>query len=196
MSRPIFIGASICSLLCVITLFCVSSRFLDASIIPKWLGLIFSVAILSVIWILCANKLHTKNSTILYLFISCLVFVFIRNWMTNGFSPMQYIYLLGLLYLFLLLQQMVIKCPPRYLYSVIILFALLLSVQGILQYAGVISSGSKSFDAAKIMINNNIRKYFNDFFSGKYARYVIIYQLNYPSDFSEWTHQLISKMAE
>jgi len=142
---PIVIGLAICCFLCAITLFASSHRFVNAQITPKWLGMMAAIGIAGVGWSIRFVKKQFYGKSILLLLLSIFSFAFIRNWVTVGFNPVLFMYLSGLVFLFILLQQIVSACPPKYLYGTIIVFVVALSLHGILQYAGLISSGNKSF---------------------------------------------------
>ena len=87
-------------------------------------------------------SLHVKSLVVLT---CCFLFVFARKWVTYDFDATLLVYLSGLLLLFLIIQQIVAVCQPQFLFGTVIVFALALSVQGILQYIGVIPSGKTNF---------------------------------------------------
>jgi len=143
--RCAVITVVVCCLFCSITLFVTSNRFVNAELTPKWLGMMSGICIAGVAWsIWNRGKLYDARSLLLLL-ISGFLLVLVRNWITFGFSPTLFMNLCGLGLLFFLLQQTVAECPLRYFYGTIIVFAVALSLQGILRYAGVISSGSSKF---------------------------------------------------
>lgn len=142
---PVIFGLLICCFLCAITLFVSSHRFVNAQITPKWLAMIAAVGIAGVVWSTRFGEKHFYTKPILLLLLSVFLFAFIRNWVSISFNPVLFMYLSGLVSLFILLQFVVTECSPKYFYGTIIFFVVILSLHGILQYAGVISSGSKNF---------------------------------------------------
>ena len=138
------IGISICCILCSVTLFVFSYRFVNVEITPKWLGLMLCVGIAGIVWSMMISKmaLHSKSLVVL---VCCFLFVFVRKWITFDFDAPLLIYFWGLLLLFLIIQQIDMACKPPYLSGTVIVFALALSVHGILQYFGYLPSAKNNF---------------------------------------------------
>lgn len=134
-----------CSILCCTTLFITSHRFVNAEITPKWLGLMLMVGIMGIAWGVFYRKAYLPAKPVFLLLTGCFLFIFARGWVTSGFNTVLFMYMGGLLLLFFVAQQMVAVCPPRYLYGVAVLLATTLSIQGILQFFGIIPSANNNF---------------------------------------------------
>ena len=130
---------------CAITLFASSHQFVNTQTTPKWLGMLVVIGIAAIVWNIGFWKKYFYTNHFLLLSLFVFLFVFIRSWGTFGFKPTLLMFMSGMVLLFILLQYFVSECPSCYFYGAIIIFGVALSLQGILQYIGVISSGSKNF---------------------------------------------------
>ena len=142
---PIIVGISIYCILCTITLFASSYRFVNVEITPKWLGLLLSIGIVGIACGVFCRRVYLPAKPIFLFLMCCFFLVSARDWATSGINLSLLIYICGLLLLFFMAQQIVSVCPPQYLFGTIIIFALVLSIQGILQYAGVVPHGRNNF---------------------------------------------------
>jgi len=61
-------------MLCSMTLFISSHRFVNKEITPKWLCLMFAVGILGVVWSMLGRKISLKVYLFDYLFVTIIVF--------------------------------------------------------------------------------------------------------------------------
>ncbi|MDR1154816.1 MAG: hypothetical protein LBL04_08890, partial [Bacteroidales bacterium] len=129
----------ICCILCSITLFVTSHRFVNEAVTPKWLGLMLCTGISGFAWCIRGRKIILPAKPVDTILIICFLFVVVR---ASGSSR---IYAGGLLLLFYLVRQEVTVCSVQYLYGTVMLFALALSLHGILQYAGVLPSTNGNF---------------------------------------------------
>ena len=101
-------GIVICCLLCSITLFVYSHRFVNVEVTPKWLYLMLAVGIASVAGGLLYRKNLQLSKPVNILLTGSLLFILVRAWATSG---VLWIYPLGLLLLFYLVQCLVL---PEY----------------------------------------------------------------------------------
>jgi len=143
--RTIITGMLMCCIFCILTLFVYSNRFVNAEVTPKWLGLMMCVGVVGVVWGLMFRRVYFPAKLIFVLQSGCFVFIFFRNYFNSGFNPSLLMYLGGLLVLFFLIQQVVKCCPTYYLFGMIIVFGIVLSIQGLLQYIGILSAGNMRF---------------------------------------------------
>jgi len=123
----------ICCILCGITLFVSSHRFVNGEVTPKWLGLILMIGITGMAWSMLSRIIILPARPVDTILIVCIALIFIRSWVTSGTLLM---YPVGLLLLFFLIQHAVKILPLKYLSGTVAIFALALSLQGVLQYAG------------------------------------------------------------
>ena len=131
MKRSTITGVLICCILCGVSLFVFSYRFVNVEITPKWMGLMICVGISGITWSLLNLKISLPAKPILIIIMCSFLLVFVRKWVTLNFDPALLLYLSGLLFLFFIIQQTVTVGHPKYLYGTVIVFALALSVQGI-----------------------------------------------------------------
>jgi len=139
--RKMTAGILMCCILCILSLFVYSRRFVNVEVTPKWLGVMLCVGIAGIAWSLLHRKLYVPARSFFVVLTCCFLFIFLRNWAVLGFNESLLTYLISLLILFLLLQQAVHTCPPRYLFGTVILFAFALAIQGILQHADMFPFG-------------------------------------------------------
>ena len=77
--RTIIFGVLTCCILCSITLFVTSYRFIDAEITPKWLGLMLCIGIMGLVWSIQGNKISFTDFLSKYLFGTIIVFALVLS---------------------------------------------------------------------------------------------------------------------
>jgi O-antigen ligase len=130
------------AVLCCITLFFSSRRFVNHEITPKWFGMIIGVAVAGIIFGLAQRKIYIPAKALLLLFsISC-CFIFFRDWAVLGFNRYLLIQTVCFVLLLFVLQQAIPVLPAGYLFGMFTLLATVLAFHGLLQYAGVFYSAN------------------------------------------------------
>ena len=150
--RSAIAGILIFCVLCGVTLFVYSYRFVNVEITPKWMGLMLCVGIAGLTWSIFSRNIALSAKPLIFL-ACCFLFVFTRKWLAFEFDATLLMYLGGLLLLFLIILQIVKDCKPQYLLGTVIVFSLALSLQGILQYTGALPSGRNIFLVTGIFDN-------------------------------------------
>ncbi len=140
--RSLIAGVLICCILCSVTIYVSSHRFVNEEITPKWLGMMLSIGIMGLMWSMFCRKIYLPARPIDAILIICLFLVFVSEWVTSG---ALLIYPVVLLLLYFLVQRVLSICSLQYLFGTVVIFAVVLSLHGILQYAGLTSSGSNNF---------------------------------------------------
>ena len=130
------------SVLCVITLFISSQRFVSEEVTPKWLFMMLIIGVMGLV-----RRLMTRQSTVSVRAIDIILVAgffisFVSTWATVGTVS---IYLAGLPLLYILIRRFVADCPCRYLFGAVSAFALVLAVQGIFQYSGLLRAANGLF---------------------------------------------------
>lgn len=132
-------------MLCGVTLFVFSHRFVNAEITPKWLVLMPVIGVIGMLRNMPYPGVFPSVKSASVIITGCCVVVFVREWTTSGFNPILLTHLTGLVLLFFLIRQAVTTCPSQYPYGTVMFFAMMLSLHGIFQHAGVLSSANSNF---------------------------------------------------
>jgi O-antigen ligase len=142
--KIIFLSSAVPAVLCCITLFFSSARFVSQEVAPKWFGLIAGTALAGIIFSFLRRKVYMPaKSLFLLISVSCLL-VFFRDWAASGFNAHLLTQAVCLVLLFYVLQQATPVLPGGYLSGMFVLLATVLAFYGLLQHAGVLY-GANSF---------------------------------------------------
>src|SRR5690554_3858507 len=81
--KPEIIGLLICCLMCFITLFVSSHRFVNMHTTPKWLGLLLGTGIINFVWG-SFRKVYYSSQSHFVILISCFCIILLRDWATSN----------------------------------------------------------------------------------------------------------------
>lgn len=124
-------------ILCNLTLFTFSHRFVNAATTAKWLGMELWVGVAGLILCALCRKLYLPAKAILLLMLTSCLAVFFRDLFASGFSGYLLVYAVCIALLFLVLQQIAEALAAEYLFGSVAISAAVVAVHGLLQYAGV-----------------------------------------------------------
>jgi O-antigen ligase len=137
----IIFDTAIFGILCFVTLFITSGRFVNPQITPKWFGLALCVGLAGLVRIFSRQKSVKMNAAVWCLFLIAGA----GTALTRSRDLSLWMNTVCLLLLLFLWMQTVERFVFKYIAVIFICFAVALSVHGILQYFGILASENGNF---------------------------------------------------